>query len=80
MPENKCTRSSPKKLPAAFTEQGVWHLHKKYTQSFPSPPAKHVLGPEVLPHPTAHRSLGGFSTSPLTLVLFAEAVAQGLRC
>lgn len=33
MPENRRTHSSPEKLAAAFTEQGVWHLHQKYTQT-----------------------------------------------
>lgn len=32
MPENRRACSSPKKLPAAFTEQAVWYLHQRYTQ------------------------------------------------
>lgn len=43
MPENRQSRSSPKKLPAAFTEQEVWHLHQKYTQT--SSFQEHVIFP-----------------------------------
>lgn len=73
MPENRRACSSPKKLPAAFTEQAVWYLHQRFhtTSSFQQgckPSLPHLLGmaskeksfPPHLPHPT----LGCFSVSP----------------
>lgn len=83
MPENRRARSFPKKLPAAFTEQWVWHLHQKYTQSFSfqqecKPPFPHLpcmcLEGKVLPHPTSHLASGCFSTYPFMLVLSDEGV------
>lgn len=80
MPENSRSRSSPKKLPAAFTEQGVWHLHQKYTQtssfqegckpSLPHLPSM-CLEREVLRHSISHPSSGCSSASSLISVLFA---------
>ena len=63
MPENRRACSSPKKLPAAFTEQAVWYLHQRYTQtsSFQQgckPSLPHLLGVnlegKVLPSPLPH--------------------------
>lgn len=58
MPENRLARSSPKKLPAAFTEQGVWHVHQRYTQtSFP-------VGMQTFPSPLTENELGRKSPAP----------------
>lgn len=79
MPENRLARSSPKKLPAAFTEQWVWHLHQKYTQTFSfqqgcKSPFPHLpcmcLEGKVLPHSAS----GYFSTYPFMLVLSDEGL------
>lgn len=79
MPENRQSRSSPKKLPAAFTEQEVWLLHQKYTQTFsfkehvifPFPTCQACAWKEKACPPYLPLLLRMFPASPSVSVLFA---------